>query len=81
MRSLAHRETVAEDPARCAQHALRDRGDELLAELAAGDVVEIIATHPDSETDIPSWCRRSGNTLVHSEVTDSTYHYYVRKHA
>ncbi|MEJ2686852.1 MAG: sulfurtransferase TusA family protein [Gammaproteobacteria bacterium] len=52
----------------------------VMQELAAGAVVEIIATHPDSETDIPSWCRRSGNTLVHSEVSDSTYRYYVRKH-
>ena len=35
MRSLAHRETVAEDPARRAQQALRDRSDELLVDLAA----------------------------------------------
>ncbi|MGA7800145.1 MAG: sulfurtransferase TusA family protein [Gammaproteobacteria bacterium] len=53
----------------------------VMQELAASDVVEIIATHPDSETDIPSWCHRSGNTLVHREVRDSTYRYYVRKHA
>lgn len=57
------------------------RANLVMQELAVGEVIEIIATHPDSATDIPGWCHHSGNTLVHSEVHDSTYRYYVRKRA
>ena len=44
-----------------------------------GEVLEIIATDPATKMDIPSWCRRTGNTLIEHEEDDKTLRYYVRK--
>ncbi|MCL4744025.1 MAG: sulfurtransferase TusA family protein [Burkholderiaceae bacterium] len=50
-----------------------------IRELAVGDVLEIIATDIATRTDIPSWCERTGQTLLTSSESDKTLRYYVRK--
>ncbi len=47
--------------------------------LGPGQVLEIIATDPATQTDIPSWCRRTGNELLVQETDADTLRYYVRK--
>lgn len=47
--------------------------------MQPGQVLEIIATDQATRWDLPSWCERTGNTMLeHSEV-DGTLRYYIRK--
>lgn len=47
--------------------------------LKAGEVLEIIATDPATKMDIPSWCNRTGNTLLEHNEDGGVLRYYVRK--
>lgn len=50
-----------------------------IKEMKAGEVLEIVATDPGTKMDIPSWCQRTGNTLVEHKEDGQTLRYYVRK--
>lgn len=50
-----------------------------IRQLAIGDVLEIIATDVATRSDIPSWCERTGQTLLRSAEHDKTLRYFVRK--
>lgn len=50
-----------------------------IRELAVGDILEIIATDVATRSDIPSWCERTGQTLLASGEHDKVYRYLVRK--
>ncbi len=47
--------------------------------MKAGEVLEIIATDPATKMDIPSWCQRTGNTLIEHHEDGGTLRYYVCK--
>ncbi|MCZ7560865.1 MAG: sulfurtransferase TusA family protein [Burkholderiaceae bacterium] len=47
--------------------------------LAPGEIPEIVATDIGTRRDIPSWCERSGNTLLSVTEQDKVLRYYVRK--
>lgn len=47
--------------------------------MKAGEVLEIIATDPATKLDIPSWCKRTGNTLLEHNEDEGILRYYVRK--
>jgi tRNA 2-thiouridine synthesizing protein A len=47
--------------------------------LASGDILEIVATDPGTRKDIPSWCERTGNILLHSQEDETEFRYYVSK--
>jgi len=47
--------------------------------LSDGDVLQIIATDPGTQVDIPSWCERTGHELLISSVENNVFEYYVRK--
>lgn len=47
--------------------------------LLAGDVLEIVATDVGTRKDIPSWCERTGHTLLSVTEQDKVLRYYVRK--
>jgi tRNA 2-thiouridine synthesizing protein A len=47
--------------------------------LAVGDVLEIIATDVGTRTDIPSWCERTGQTLLSIAEENGVLRYHVRK--
>lgn len=49
--------------------------------MVPGEVLEIIATDVGTRKDIPSWCQRSGHTLLSMTENDSILRYYVRKGA
>jgi tRNA 2-thiouridine synthesizing protein A len=50
-----------------------------LKRLAEGDVLQIIATDPGTQVDIPSWCERTGNVLLASSEQENSFIYYVKK--
>lgn len=50
-----------------------------IKKLQGGEVLEIIATDPATQGDIPSWCERTGNELLLAKEEDKTFKYYVRK--
>ncbi len=47
--------------------------------LSPGEILQIIATDPGTQVDIPSWCQRTGNELLSTVVEDKSYTYYVKK--
>jgi len=50
-----------------------------IKKLHGGDVLEIIATDPATQGDIPSWCERTGNELLLVKEEGKSFKYYVRK--
>lgn len=50
-----------------------------LKKVNSGEVLEIITTDPGTQTDIPAWCERTGNTLLESSEADGSIHFFVRK--
>jgi TusA-related sulfurtransferase len=50
-----------------------------LAEVPAGDLVELLATDPGSISDVPAWAKISGNVLVEQDTTGPVFRYVIRK--
>lgn len=50
-----------------------------IKDIEGGEVLEIVATDVGTRTDIPSWCRRNGHTLLGMTEEAQTLRYYVRK--
>lgn len=47
--------------------------------LTVGDVLEVIATDTGTQKDIPSWCERTGQTLLSMTEVSGAFHYHIRK--
>ena len=47
--------------------------------LSAGDILQIIATDPGTQLDIPSWCKRTGHELLTANEENNIFEYHVRK--
>lgn len=50
-------------------------------EVNAGTLLEIIATDPSTQRDIPKFCVFLGHELVAEHMVNDRYHYYIRKSA
>ncbi len=50
-----------------------------IAELAEGDVLEVLATDPSTERDIPKFCLFLGHVLLQHHSADGEYRYLIRK--
>lgn len=48
-------------------------------EVAIGNLIEVIATDPSTQRDIPKFCLFLGHELVEQKKTDTQYLYYIRK--
>ena len=48
-------------------------------ELAAGDVLKVIATDPSTQRDIPKFCLFLEHQLLESSEQDGAYIYWIRK--
>jgi tRNA 2-thiouridine synthesizing protein A len=48
-------------------------------ELAAGNVIKVIATDPSTTRDIPKFCHFLGYELVKQEADEKNYFYYIKK--
>lgn len=40
------------------------RTQDRIAQLSAGDVLEVVCTDPGALNDIPAWCRINGHTVL-----------------
>lgn len=50
-----------------------------IADIEAGQLVEVLATDPSTERDIPKFCNFLGHELVSKEQSGDEYHYLIRK--
>ncbi len=52
---------------------------EKIAEMPEGDVLEVHVTDPGFKSDIASWCKRTGNTLLNVDKKDKAFVARIRK--
>jgi len=50
-----------------------------IRDSAVGDIIEIIATDPSTQRDIPKFCGFLGHELLQQIVENKHYCYWVRK--
>ena len=50
-----------------------------IKDLAAGDLIEALATDPGSVADFAAWCTATGNDLVERGEGDGVYRFVIRK--
>jgi tRNA 2-thiouridine synthesizing protein A len=50
-----------------------------IRDIEAGQVLEVIATDPSTQRDIPKFCSFLGHKLLHQQTDKSNYKYYIQK--
>ena len=50
-----------------------------IRDIAVGETLQIVATDPSTERDIPKFCAFLGHELLQQETVDEQYHYLIRK--
>jgi tRNA 2-thiouridine synthesizing protein A len=50
-----------------------------MRELASGQIVDVLATDPSTQRDIPKFCHFLGHDLVMQDVRDKLYIYRIKK--
>ncbi len=50
-----------------------------ISEVAVGDVIEVVATDPSTQRDIPKFCSFLNHQLLHQLDKEKTYHYFIQK--
>lgn len=50
-----------------------------IRDLPAGGLLEVIATDPSTQRDIPKFCNFLEHQLVAQQHDDTTYYYWIRK--
>ncbi len=50
-----------------------------LKDVARGGLVELLATDPGANSDVPSWAKLSGNELLEAYEEDGVFRYLIRK--
>ncbi len=62
---------------RCPMPALRAR--RALKQLAAGQVLRLVADDPATQKDIPAFCRTTGHDLAETSESDGKFIFFIRK--
>ncbi len=45
-----------------------------------GEVLEMLGTDPGTKSDLPKWCEKSGNEILHEEALDGgVFRYLIKK--
>lgn len=52
-----------------------------LEKMENGQILEVITTDPVSQTDLPAWCKNTGNELLGIKNIGDTAHIYIKKTA
>lgn len=52
---------------------------EKIKELKPGQILEVLATDEGIKTDMPAWCKATGNEFLGVEEKDGEYFSYVKK--
>ena len=50
-----------------------------IKELKTGEVLEVLSDDEGILTDIPSWCKATGNEIINSTHSKGVYCFYIRK--
>ena len=50
-------------------------------DAAGGEVIEVVATDPSTQRDIPKFCAFLGHELLEQHENDEVYRFFVRKNA
>jgi tRNA 2-thiouridine synthesizing protein A len=50
-----------------------------MAELASGEILEIVGTDPGSKNDLPAWANRTGNLYLGDEEEGNAFHFFLQK--
>lgn len=50
-----------------------------IREIGVGDVLEVVATDPSTQRDVPKFCTFLGHELLSAEIRDERFFYYIRK--
>lgn len=59
------------EPVMLLHHKIRD--------IAVGETLQLLATDPSTERDIPKFCRFLGHELLHCDSFEGSYRYLLRK--
>jgi tRNA 2-thiouridine synthesizing protein A len=59
------------EPVMLLHNAVRD--------LSAGDIIEVIATDPSTQRDIPKFCDFLGHELLANEERQQRFYYFIKK--
>ena len=62
---------------RCPLPVLRTK--KALAQIAAGELLCVLTTDPDSREDIPAFIRQAGHLLEDTVTADDKNYFYIRK--
>lgn len=47
--------------------------------IAAGELLEVLATDPGATADFAAWSRSTGNVLVEQTITEGVYRFVLRR--
>ncbi len=50
-----------------------------IRDIAPGDVLQVLATDPSTQRDIPKFCAFLGHELLQQDESDGKYRYWLRK--
>ena len=50
-------------------------------DMAVGEILEVLATDPSTQRDIPRFCHFLGHELIAEEVEGDQFRYLIRKQA
>lgn len=51
----------------------------VIRDMAPGDIVQVLATDPSTQRDVPKFCRFLGHELLQQDEADGQYRYWLRK--
>ncbi len=69
--TLDTRGLLCPEPVMMLHNAVRD--------AQSGDVIEVVATDPSTERDIPKFCQFLGHELLHCEQREEEWYYWIRR--
>ena len=52
---------------------------EKMPEMESGSILKVVATDPSTTRDIPQFCRFLGYSLLHQEVSEGVFLYFIEK--
>lgn len=55
------------------------RAKKALATMASGQILEVVATDPNSMADFQAFCRQTGNTLLKQAQSGNQFIHYLRR--
>jgi tRNA 2-thiouridine synthesizing protein A len=57
------------------------KAQKAIKELAAGEVLKVVATDPSSVKDFEAFCQSTGHELLDSEAEDGVFTFVIKKKA